>query len=249
MAVTHVLLDMHGTLVDGARLTPAMARETGRLLAARYGGDPQMWADAYRRIVADWDSYMTDLDFGADDGIAQMWEARYRTTRASFRRANMPEPTQEELWQLARELPVQAAVGCTDAIYPDAVQALPMLHAQGYVLGAFAQTPAKLAAAELTGGGVRQYFAAVIGADSTGRFHKDAGYFAFAARQLGAAPQCCVVVDNTLDGIHGAADAGMQTVLLCRGSVPPGARAAGHVLHGASAPLLGLLAWLRELGH
>jgi hypothetical protein len=68
-------------LLDRAALKAALPRAWGRALADGQGGSADEWADAYRRIQDDWDSYWADLDLGGDDSLARWREGRWRVGR------------------------------------------------------------------------------------------------------------------------------------------------------------------------
>ncbi|MCA9910766.1 MAG: hypothetical protein KC519_19050 [Anaerolineae bacterium] len=133
--IRHIFFDLHGTIVHRERNPFHYASGLGAFLAERYGGDARVWREANLRILADWDSYYTDLDLGADDSIAQMWEGEFRTTRALFRLTGTPEPAHEELLALTRERGEQATSRGGDALYPDAAPVIKALAAAGYALG------------------------------------------------------------------------------------------------------------------
>lgn len=219
-SLTHIFFDLHGTLIDGVALHPCYSQAMGRLLAARYGGDPSDWAQANSRVLDDWDSYYADLDLGGDEGLAHMWEGLYRTTRAMFRLVGIAEPPPAELSALSRELPGQVTRGC-DAFYPDARPVLRALHTAGYILGITSHGIVGHTQGLLAGGGMTALFAGpLVGPDNVGRFNKDAAFFRMAAQQAGVAPGACLVVDDDLYAVAGAKAAGMHTAQMRRrGSV------------------------------
>ncbi len=91
-------------------------------------------------VVADWDSYYADLNLSGDDGIADMWEGIFRTTRALFRLTGIPEPDKSELIALSRELPGLAAEG-SDVLYPEVPEVLAELDDAGLLLGVISHAP------------------------------------------------------------------------------------------------------------
>lgn len=241
-SITHIFFDMHGTLVDNKRLLgDCYADNLGSVMAARYGGNPAQWADANRAITRDWDSYIADLDYGGKDGIADMWEGYFRTTRALFRLTNTPEPPKHELTDLSRELPGLATEHC-NALFPETHEVVERLHHGGYTLGVFSHALAAHSRGLLRGGGIESYFTgAIIGADVVERFVKDREYCLRMLRTAGVTADQCLVVDDSLEGVRGAADAGMSALLLCRDAVPADTRPAHGVLRGSLLPLLAVL--------
>lgn len=234
--ITHLLFDLYGTLVDSARLYPCYAAQLGRVMADRYGGDPAAWADANRRIVADWDSYYADLDLAGDDGVNHMWEGQFRVTRALFRLTHTPEPAQAELTALSRELPYLATRAC-DALYPDARDLLPNLQETGYRLGIASHTTTIQARGTLEGSGILDLFTGpILGPDVTGHFAKNKAFYLSA----NLPPENVLVVDDSLDGIRGAKAAGMKAAFLRRDGQPKPSPA-DHILLGGLSGLPDLL--------
>jgi FMN phosphatase YigB (HAD superfamily) len=243
MSVTHILFDLYGTLSDSSRMVACYPVALGQVMSARYGGGPEAWAEANRRIVADWDSYYADLDLEGEHGIEDMWEGEYRTTRALFRLGGVPEPEQSAITALSRELPYQVTRLC-DTFYPDAKAVIPQLHAAGYVLGIASHTLTGQARGTLEGAGMMQYFSGpILGPDFTGEFAKNQAYYRAVLRE-GLQPADVLVVDDKLDGIQGANAAGMRTVHLRRES----AAAPSPADHTLLGDLSRLPDYLRSLG-
>jgi HAD superfamily hydrolase (TIGR01509 family) len=215
MKVTHLFFDLYGILIDGAK--PCYAAQLGQVMATRYGGQPEVWENAHRQIALDWDSYYADLDLS--QGIDQVYEGLYRTTRALFRLTGTPEPAHESLIALSRELPGLVTQHC-DGLYPDVKAVIESLYQQGYILG-ITTTHALYAQAVglLTGGGIRDCFQGVIvGVDTLDKYERDEAYFMNAARMSSTAPEHCLIVDDVPAYLAAARRIGMHTVLIDRKS-------------------------------
>lgn len=245
MSISHVFFDLHGTIVDRERNPSHYARGLGDFMAERYGGPADDWAEANRRIFADFDSYYADLDLGGDDCIEQMWEGEFRTTRALFRLTGTPEPPHEALWALTRERGEQATSRGGNALYPDSKPAIEALAAAGYILGTCSNALSPQVRGSLWAGGVLDYFSApLFGADLAGHFIKDATYFGAICARVGAQPSSCLIVEDHLGAIVGARKLGAMTVHICRGeqAAKLAARSpAHHTLIGSLAALPDLL--------
>jgi len=214
--ISHVFFDLHGTLVDGAALHPCYSAALGRYMAQRFGRTPAEWADANRRVLADWDSYYTDLDLTGGNGIADMWEGLLRTTRAMFRLLDVPMPDRSTLRALSREIPGAVTRSC-NALYPDARPVIERLCAAGAMLGVTSHALEAQSRGLLRGGDVLRYFAApVVGPDSIERFAKDEVFYAFAARKASVDPSECLAVDDSLVCLDGARAAGFQVLHIAR---------------------------------
>lgn len=217
--ITHIFFDVHDVLVDRAPLSRHYAESLGRIMAARYGSTPDAWAQANRRVSADWDSYYADLNLSGDEGLADMWEGLFRTTRALFRLTGTPEPSKAELTALAQELPGLAAQGC-DALYPEAADVLAQLDAEGLVLGVISH--ALVTQVEITLAAVRQHFRGMIwGADNAERFDKDAQRYLHAAYAAHTTPENCLALDDKVMPLVCAREAGMQTIQIRRDTSTP----------------------------
>lgn len=237
--ISHVFFDLHGTLVDGAALHPCYSAALGRLMARRFGRTPDEWADANRRVLADWDSYYTDLDLTGDDGIEDMWEGLLRTTRAMFRLVDVPMPDRGTLRALSREIPGTVTRYC-NALYADARPVIERLCAAGYMLGVTSHALESQSNGLLRGGDVLRYFAApVVGPDSVERFAKDEVFYAYAARRAGVDPSECLAVDDSLACLEGAQLAGFRILHIAR---RPHALVNPHV--PMTRDLYGVLAYL-----
>lgn len=214
--MSHVFFDLHGTLVDGAALHPCYSAALGQMMAQRFGRTAAEWADANKRVLADWDSYYTDLDLTGDYGIEDMWEGLLRTTRAMFRLLDAPMPDRATLRALSREIPGRVTRNC-NALYADARPVIERLCAAGCMLGVTSHALEAQSRGLLRGGDVLRYFAApVVGPDTVGRFAKDAIFYAYAARQAGVHPSECLAVDDSLVCLEGARAAGFQVLHIAR---------------------------------
>lgn len=213
MTITHILFDLHGTLVDSDhKLPPCYAAGLGKYMAERFGGMAEAWGEANRRVVADWDSYYADLDLGSDEGLADMWEGMLRTTRALFRLTKTPEPDLKTLISLSRELPYYATRKC-DAFHTDVRPTLEQLRGAGYVIGLASHTTTPQAKGTLEGGHMTELFnGPLVCSDVAGYVEKCAAFYLSARLP----PQNCLIVDDHAEGISGAKAAGMYAAQIVR---------------------------------
>lgn len=243
LPVTTVFFELHATLIDPAVLTGCAAEQLGQVMAARYGGDADQWTAAWQRIRDDWDSYHADLDFGGEDGLDQVYEGLYRTTRALFRLTHTSEPPRSELQTLSRELPARMSLNC-DAVRPQVREVITALDAQGIRLGITTYGLEDQAKALLQGGRIAECFKApVLGVDSIGQYTRDTLYYQRIALRSGTPSEHCLVVDRSPVSLESARVAGMQTAWLAEHK-PAASESPDFidvVLPGTLVPLLALL--------
>jgi beta-phosphoglucomutase-like phosphatase (HAD superfamily) len=218
VTITHIFFDVHDVLVDTAPLGKAYAANLGQIMAERYGLTPADWTQANHRVTADWYSYYADLNLSGDDGLSDLGEGAYRTTRALFRLTGTPEPEQPDLTALSRELPALAARG-HDAFYPEVPDILHTLDDAGIVIGVVGHRTAAHLRAILEP--VLSCFRGTIwGADNAEHFEKDAQRYLAAALRARAAPECCMVAESSPPALEQAARAGMRTLSIDRSRDP-----------------------------
>lgn len=99
----------------------------------------------------------------------------------------------------------------------DAVQRVAARHRTALASSAHPE----IIAATLAACGLDGTFDAVVSADEVGRGKPHPDVFLEAARRLGAAPERCVVVEDSLNGILAARAAGMVAVLVPNETMPP----------------------------
>jgi FMN phosphatase YigB (HAD superfamily) len=221
MQITHIFFDLHGVLVNSARLRDCFALGIGRLMAARYGGQSADWAAAHRKIQADWDSYYADLHLGGDEGLSDLYEGLYRTTRALFRLMNAPEPSQSELSKLSIMLAENAPDGCTEAFYSDVSSSVEKLHRAGYQLGICSYALSNQARTLFKSADLLDYFSGpIMGPDVAERFEKDERFYETAAHLANTSAQQCLVVDDSAHALHNAHAIGMVSAYMHRDAAP-----------------------------
>lgn len=242
MSLTHIFFDVHDVLVDRIQLREFYTARLGEIMHERYGFAPEVWATSYRRILADWDSYYADLNLSGDDGIADMWEGIYRTTRALFRLTGAQEPDKPELTALSRELPGLAAQG-GDVLYPEVPDVIARLDDAGLTLGVIShsligQIHASLAPI------LHHFKGPVWGADNAGRFDKDVQRFQSAALSAGAELSNCIMLDDKQQPLLNARRTGMRAIQVRR---DPSASA--FAVDAVLSDLTGLLDYALPEGH
>lgn len=179
------------------------------IMQQSYGQSQQFWLDIQTQVFADWDSYHADLNYSGDDGMADMREGRFRVTRALFRLAKLPEPSTQEMTQLAENLMTQAPKN-GDALFHDSHDALNWLAEQNYSLTIVSYYPEKQVQAILCGAQIEHEISQFIGADTFEQFDMNKRYFEYLVNKLKSQPSECLYVDNQANVIESAAQSGMK---------------------------------------
>lgn len=210
-----VFFSAHRVLVDAARLHAQRHAVTGQIMAADWGGKADDWEWASEQIAADWDSYYADLNLSGDEGLNDLYEGLYRTTRGLFRLTNTPEPPQPELTALSRTLPGRVAAR-VDALYPDVTSPAAEL-AQNHRLAVASQALSDQVEGWLTAGGVREYFQGpIIGPAEIGHPEPDEGFYLGALLMAGAEASQSVAVVGYEGQARAAESVGIAALVIRR---------------------------------
>lgn len=216
MTFSHVFFDLNGVLVDTGRLQPQYEKALGRFLAARYGGAAADWSAAYRRVVADWDSYYADLDFSGEDSLDHLWEGQTRVLRALFRLTGHAYPDLAAMRQLV-EAHHDAVCSQCDALYPDVRPALAALREAALTLGIVSNSVLGHVRGLLAGAGVAdQVTGPLITPEGAGYVGVDAGYYRLALGQSRITLEQAVFVTADRRQLAGMRQMGARVVLVDR---------------------------------
>ncbi len=207
----HLFFELAGVLADPARIAAGYPDQLGAVMVERFGGSAAVWSEAWRHIRRDWDGYWSDLDLTGDDPLADCWEGLFRTTRALFRLANVPEPEKDALIAFSRMLP-ELVYARFDGLYDGAAALLETLHTAGHRLRVATFWTEGAARGLLAGAGVLPCFSApMIALDTSQSFDKD---YALLPLRIAAPPQDCLVVDANPRALERARAAGLLTALV-----------------------------------
>jgi FMN phosphatase YigB (HAD superfamily) len=211
--VSHIFFALYGVLIDPLKVKRQYPSAVAAVLSMHYGETPALWESAFRRVLQDWDNYYADLDLAGENGVNNLWEGMYRTTRAIFRLASQPEPPRSELMALSRQLPQFASARC-QASYSDVRKLVKTFKRNGMSLAVFAPMSAGQISGLLLGGEILNCFDRIIGFDTVERFNYDADYWKLAVIKAKAATEKCLVVAAELDTLTDARSIGMKTALI-----------------------------------
>ena len=198
-----VVFDMDGVLVDSEPIWRAVERDVfGGLVGVE---------------VTDEDLFET-MGVRVGDVVAR-WHRRFP----------WDEPSREDV---ARSIVdrVAEAIEREDAFHEEAIQAIDYVDALGLRLALASSSPMRLIRAVLSIGGLDDRFEVVLSAEDEERGKPDPAVYLSAARELGVPPERCLAVEDSINGVRSAKDAGMVCVAVPVSGVTDGFEGADLVL-------------------
>lgn len=149
--------------------------------------------------------------------------------RLGFERLGLPAPEAEAQEVSYRQF-LDVYAGCLDrhtALYPGAAEAVAALGAAGYALGVCTNKPEAMAERVLASLGIRDAFAALIGADTLPVRKPDPATYRAAVARAGGALERSILIGDTVTDRDTARAAGVPVVLV--GFGPEGRKVADLV--------------------
>jgi HAD superfamily hydrolase (TIGR01509 family) len=207
--MTAVIFDCDGTLVDSEPL----ARCAWEQALAPYGYTP------------------TDADMEASVGLP------YARVHAFFAE-RAPLPGADAFW-LEYSTALFALIDLALAPFDDAVEAARELRARGVAVAVASSSPRERLHRTLARAGLLDAFDVTVAGDEVEHGKPAPDMFLVAAERLGAAPEDCIVVEDSPPGVAAGVAAGMVTLAVCR--VPgtePALAGADRVLDVLSADVI-----------
>jgi HAD superfamily hydrolase (TIGR01509 family) len=229
----NIFLDDGGVITDKQQRAAEFGRLVGDCLVPLLGGTEEAWTRAHRAVVdrlADPQSLsaLTAADFV---GFYRVYQLSWVGGMCEL--LGLPTPPEEECLDLAYR-----ALGWINrrihAALPGAVEAIRLLHRQGYALHTASGSCSLELAGSFEGLGVRHCFGRLYGADLVNTFKEGPQYYARLFADAGVQPEEVLVVDDSSDALDWAARLGARTILVS---------ASPHPETGAT-PRLGSLAEL-----
>ncbi len=213
MSSLNIFLDDGGVITDKQRRAAEFERLVGDCFVPLLGGTEAAWTRAHRAVVdrlADplSMSVLTAADFV---GFYRAYQLRWVGGMCAL--LDLPTPPEEECLDLAYR-----ALGWItrriQAALPGAVEAIRLLHRQGYALHTASGSCSLELAGSLEGLGVRQCFGRLYGADLVNTFKAGPAYYARLFADAGVQPEGALVVDDSAEALDWAAHLGARTVLV-----------------------------------
>ena len=201
-AVESVVFDMDGVLVDSEPIWRAVERDVFGRLGIK---------------VTDEDLFQT-MGVRVADVVAR-WH----------RRSPWDEPSREEV---ARSIVDRVAVAIEreGAFNEESIRAIDYVAGLGLRLALASSSPMRLIRSVLSIGGLADRFEVVLSAEDEERGKPDPAVYLSAARELDLRPERCLAVEDSINGVRSAKDAGMFCVAVPVSGVTDGFEGADLVL-------------------
>jgi beta-phosphoglucomutase-like phosphatase (HAD superfamily) len=211
-----LLLDVGGVLLDQGKRTRQWSQLIGDVFVTLRGGTRQAWSEAHESSVHQLDRMFAHAS-ASGDFLSFLRAYHLAWVRSMCLLVDCPLPPDEECLALAARASALASRRVHAAL-PDTVAAVRMLHDQGYPLHTASGACSLEIAGYLHGMGVQGCFGRLYGADLLNTFKDGPTYSARLFADLGISLAEAVVVDDSVEAIAWAAQAGATTVLVAASS-------------------------------
>jgi HAD superfamily hydrolase (TIGR01509 family) len=177
--------------------------------------DSEIWWDEARRAWAE----TLGRPWTADDRAAVMGANSAQWSRTMRERLQVSDtPAAIEAAIVERVVRRYAEEGAP--LIPGAVEAVRRI-AAGYRVAVASSAHRAVIDAALRATGLAGAFEVVVSSDEVRHGKPAPDVYLLTARRLGASPEACLVVEDSLNGVLAARAAGMTVVLVPNGSIPP----------------------------
>ncbi len=208
-----VLLDVGGVINDKRQQTAQWQRLVGVYFAPLVGGTSEAWSEAHRIVTEHLLNQRPAIAQAASDFISFHRTYNRYWVEGMCELLSLPVPPEEQCIELAYQaIPSIACRIC--AALPGAVEAIHILHRQGYTLHTASGSFSSEVAGYLKGMGVQRCFGRFYGADLINTFKEGPPYYERIFKDLAIRPTEALVVDDGSDAIDWAAQIGARTVLV-----------------------------------
>ena len=217
MPPLNIFLDDGGVITDKQRRAAEFGRLVGVCFVPLLGGTEEAWARAHRVVVDRLAEPQAVSALAAADFVGFYRAYQLRWVAGMCELLDLPTPPEEECLDLAYR-----ALGWItrriQAALPGAVEAIRLLHRQGYGLHTASGACSLELVGALEGMGVRHCFGRLFGADLINTFKEGPEYYAHLFANAGVQPEEALVVDDSADAARWAGQLGAGIVLV--GSSP-----------------------------
>jgi HAD superfamily hydrolase (TIGR01509 family) len=214
-----VFLDLGGVIIEKEQQIAQWNRLVGEYFVNLLGGTAEAWTAAHQVVSTRLSNWEEGVGQAPADFVSFYRDYQLRRVRGMCELVGAPPPPEEECLQLAEEA-IGSITSRIHAALPGAVEALRLLHQQGYPLHLASGACSRELSGYLEAMGVRHYFRRLYGADVINTFKEGPAYYERLFADVGIDPTEAVVVDDNLQALHWAAQTGAQTVLISPLSPP-----------------------------
>jgi len=215
----HVLLDLWGTVLDGARMNRAYARRLAEILAPRFGGEPLTWILAHDDALAWYTAKANVIDWSEGDYLEKVDALDAEHLERLLGSAGIAWRPEDPV-AYARDLEFRV-MSSVDARFPDAKPAIQGLRKAGHRVHVVTSATDSNARGALTGAGLLDHVDGVFTGNSVGLHKSTVAYWHRVVETMAAPGGPVLVVDDRLDFLRPAVTAGLTALLIDRpGSHP-----------------------------
>ncbi len=208
-----IFLDDGGVITDKERRAAEFGRLVGDCFAPLLGRTEEAWNRAHYVVVDRLAGPQSLSTLAAADFVGFYRAYQLGWVAGMCELLGLPTPPEEECLDLA-----YCALGWITrrihAALPGAVEAIHLLHRQGYALHMASGLCSLELAGALEGMGVRHCFGHLYGADLINTFKEGPEYYARLFADVGVQPAEALVVDDSAEATRWAARLGARTVLI-----------------------------------
>ena len=213
MPPLNIFLDDGGVITDKQQRAAEFGRLVGDCFVLLLGGTKEAWTRAHYVVVDRLAEPQSASVLAAADFVGFYRAYQLRWVAGMCELLDLPTPPEEERLDLAYR-----ALGWItrriQAALPGAVEAIRLLHRQGFALHTASGSCSLELAGALEGMGVRRCFDRLYGADLVNTFKAGPEYYARLFADVGVQPDEALVVDDSADATRWAAQLGARTVLI-----------------------------------
>ena len=213
MSLLNIFLDDGGVITDKQRRAAEFERLVGDFFVPLLSGTEAAWTRAHRAVVDRLADPQLVSVLTAADFVGFYWAYQLRWVGGMCELLDLPTPPEEECLDLAS----RALGWITRRIHATllgAVEAIQLLHRQGYVLHTASGSCSLELVGALEGIGVRHCFRRFYGADLINTFKEGPQYYARLFTDAGVQPEEALVVDDSADALDWASQLGAGTILV-----------------------------------
>ena len=210
----HVFLDLYGVLLDSSVMRRGFREAYAKLLAARFGGDPAVFARAHDRAGERHERRFDEADWTSSRRNAVEEELEVDQLRETLAEVGIVASLVEPL-RLARELEFQG-MSRVNARFPDARSAVERLRRAGHRIYLATGASESNARGALTGAGLEDAFDGIFTGETQDSRKDRLEFWTPIPVLVHAEPAVCILVDDRLDYLEPASRAGFTPLWMTR---------------------------------